>query len=152
MEDINGSKLEVNDWIQGLGYYPYGKVAKVTDDELLYVDDEGDHTITKEDIKNLSIAMAPYSNVRKRFLSGIIPDDYLTLSTAQENAKLPQYEGISFFEALVSEIIEEIPQVTGKVYLEKVDGYLDKVKATLKNCEDEELFIEEMQNWFKENL
>lgn len=156
MKDYYGREFQVGDWLRGVGFVPYGKVEKVSEDEIEIQDVGVGETarLTSKDVKERGICLTEYTIIRRRHLTETIPDDFFTLSTPKKNAALLQYRGISYFEGLIGDLYNEAGKLwqEGKVHLEKVGGYLDKVKETLKDCEDEDAFCDKMTEWFKANL
>lgn len=156
MKDYYGREFQVGDWLRGVGFVPYGKVKKVSEDEIEIQDDGAGETekVTQKDVKERGICLTEYTIIRRRHLTETIPDDFFTLSTPRKNAALPKYRGISYFEGLIGDLYSEAGKLwqEGKVHLEKIEGYLEAAKGYLKEFEDEEGFAEAMVSWFKQHM
>lgn len=157
MKDYNDREFQVGDWFKGVGWVPYGKVTKVTEDSVSYLPDgdkgSNEETLTLEEVKERGVCIEGYSIIRRRHLEGNVPDDFFTLSTAKENARLPQYLGISYYQQLIEDILDEAGKLPKrrKVHLETIDGYLEVAKKAMMDNEDEENFGGVLVEWFKEN-
>ena len=153
MKDVNGKEFVQNDWLRGMGYVPYGKVTSVEEHELTYKEaaEEGfgeEKTLTEKDVQDMAVVVFEYSDIRRRSVNGEIPSDFYTLTASLECTRLPEYARISYFEALIGDIVDMTGKFEEPVGLTTLLGYEEAVKEAILNNEDEDSFIDEMVKWF----
>lgn len=149
------NNIHVGDWIKGIGFVPYGKVTKVTNDTITYKESNMDEqTITFNDIEKQGIIVHEYSQIRNQHLNGTIPEDYYLLTAAPEKAKEPNYKNISYYAQLIGDLLVDADiRVEGELIdLTTVPNFLNRIKEALTKYEDEEDFYDSTLEWIKTHI